>query len=185
MISQTNPSYFPTMTSPIKSCGGAITNLFTIPQKQEGREGNRWEGQRMASKGHNAYCSLPPPPHPLSLSLLYSTRSLAVRRVRESGGSQSVWQYCIQVVVNNGGQPQRILGTWAQPSSPAGGSWMPDPSIHIGLLRLSGAREREKEREIWSSYMRAACITMFVGEKDNNQTNNGNNHTQAQCQIFL
>lgn len=70
MISQTDPSYFPTMTSPIRSCGGAITNLFTIPQKQEGREGNRWEGRRMASKGHNAYSSLPPPPpHPLSLRL--------------------------------------------------------------------------------------------------------------------
>lgn len=94
MISRTDPSYFPTMTSPIRSCAGAITNLFTIPQKQEGREGNRWEGRRMASRGHNAHCSLPPPPpHPLSLrlpALLGSARSLAVRGARGSGGSQSV-----------------------------------------------------------------------------------------------
>lgn len=87
MISQTDPSNFPTMTSPIRSCGGAITNLFTIPQKQEGREGNRWEGKRIASKGHNAYCSLPPPPHPLSLRLppllcLLSSRPLSARERR-------------------------------------------------------------------------------------------------------
>lgn len=43
MISQAGPSYFPTMTSPIRRRGGAITNLLTIPQKQEGREGNRWK----------------------------------------------------------------------------------------------------------------------------------------------
>lgn len=67
MISQTDPSYFPTMTSPIRSCGGPITNLLTIPQKQEGREGNRWKGMRMASMGHNA--AFPPPPHPLYLRL--------------------------------------------------------------------------------------------------------------------
>lgn len=72
------------MTSPIRSGGAVITNLFTIPQKQEGREGNRWEGRRMASKGHNAYCSLPP--HPLHLRpppLLCSARFLAVLGVRE------------------------------------------------------------------------------------------------------
>lgn len=37
---------------------------------------------------------------------------------------------------------------WEQghsPSSPSGGSCMPDPSIHIGLLRLTGARETEGE----------------------------------------
>lgn len=37
---------------------------------------------------------------------------------------------------------------WEQghgPSSPSGGSCMPDPSIHIGLLRLTGARETEVE----------------------------------------
>lgn len=76
MISQTDPSYFPTMTSPIRSCGGVITNPFAIPQKQEGREGNRWEGRRMVSEGHNAYCSLPPLPHPLSLRLLSLLSSL-------------------------------------------------------------------------------------------------------------
>lgn len=38
-----------------------------------------------------------------SVSLLCSGRSLAVLGASESGGSQSIWQYCIQVVVNNGG----------------------------------------------------------------------------------
>lgn len=80
MISQTAPSYFPTMTSPIRRRGRAITNLPAIPQKQEGREGNRWEGRRIVSEGHNAHCSLPPPsppPWPLSPRLPPPLRSLS------------------------------------------------------------------------------------------------------------
>lgn len=61
MISQTDPSYFPAMTSPIRSRGRALTNQLAIPQKQEGREGNRWESGTMASEGHNADFSPPPP----------------------------------------------------------------------------------------------------------------------------
>lgn len=136
----------PAMTSSIRSSSGAITNLLIIPQKQEGREGNRWEGRRMVSMRHNA-------PFLLfilsaSISLLHAARSLVILRARELRGPRSLWQYCIQVAANNGGWPQRILGTGAQPSSPAGGSSMLNPSIHIGgLLRLTGAKATESRRE--------------------------------------
>lgn len=157
-ISQTDPSYFPVITFPIRS-SKAITNLLIIPQKQEGREGNRWEGRRMVSMRHNA-------PFLLllilstSVALLSAARSLVVLRARESGGPQSAWQCCIQVVVNNGGQPQRILGTGAQPSSPEGDSSVPDPSIHIGLPRLTGARKMKSKRE--RDVYRERCSRVFT-----------------------
>lgn len=114
------------MTSPIRRHGGALTNLLTIPQKQEGREGNRWKGRRMASEGHNAH-SLPPPPQPLDFrlppsALLSLEQSTKCERAEAHNQSDNTVYKCCRTMEDNHKE------FWEQghgPSSARGGSCMP------------------------------------------------------------
>lgn len=134
----------PTMTSPIRRHVGAPTNLLTIPQKQEGREGNRWKGRRMVSKGHNAH-SLPPPPRPLYFrlppsALLSLERSTNARELRLTISLTILYTSAAEqwrtTTKNSGNRGTALLLLRVAPAC---------PSIHIGLQRLTGAKETAGE----------------------------------------